>query len=330
MALADLLTRAQCRSRSGVTPSKARAPSKTEVPSQAPWVRGTHDRHIAVVPIVLEKRHCLRPGDGTARHIILPSGLLSELPLLCHGFRHQDLYHHDCRSGDQDMNEVTPRAFVFDAYGTLFDVHAAIARHRAAAGADADRFSELWRTKQLEYSWTLTLSRPLRRFLDLDRARARLRVRALSVGRPRAAATTSRRLSQARRLSGRARHRGRISRRAACTRRSFPMARRTCSTPPSRRPAWRRLLDAVLSVDAVRMYKPRPRSLRARHRSLRHASGGDRVRVVEPLGRHGRGSVRLSPALGQSRRHAGRICRAPAAARRCPISRRWRRLLSDE
>jgi 2-haloacid dehalogenase len=56
------------------------------------------------------------------------------------------------------MNEVTPRAFVFDAYGTLFDVHAAIARHRAAAGPDADRFSEVWRTKQLEYSWTLTLS----------------------------------------------------------------------------------------------------------------------------------------------------------------------------
>src|ERR1051326_9552639 len=48
--------------------------------------------------------------------------------------------------------------FVFDAYGTLFDVHAAIGRHRAAAGPDADRLSELWRTKQLEYTWTLTLA----------------------------------------------------------------------------------------------------------------------------------------------------------------------------
>jgi 2-haloacid dehalogenase len=48
------------------------------------------------------------------------------------------------------------RAFVFDAYGTLFDVHAAIARHRAAAGPDADRFSETWRTKQLEYAWMLS------------------------------------------------------------------------------------------------------------------------------------------------------------------------------
>ena len=51
-----------------------------------------------------------------------------------------------------------PLAFVFDAYGTLFDVHSAINRHRAAAGPDADRFSELWRAKQLEYTWTLTLA----------------------------------------------------------------------------------------------------------------------------------------------------------------------------
>lgn len=49
------------------------------------------------------------------------------------------------------------RAFVFDAYGTLFNVHAAISRHRAAVGVDADLFSDLWRIKQLEYSWTLTL-----------------------------------------------------------------------------------------------------------------------------------------------------------------------------
>ena len=49
-------------------------------------------------------------------------------------------------------------AYVFDAYGTLFDVHAAIGRHRAATGTEADRLSEIWRTKQLEYTWTLTLA----------------------------------------------------------------------------------------------------------------------------------------------------------------------------
>ena len=48
--------------------------------------------------------------------------------------------------------------FVFDAYGTLFNVHAAIARHRTRVGPDADRVSAIWRAKQLEYSWTLTLA----------------------------------------------------------------------------------------------------------------------------------------------------------------------------
>jgi 2-haloacid dehalogenase len=57
--------------------------------------------------------------------------------------------------------------FVFDAYGTLFDVHAAIARHRAEAGPDADRMSEIWRSKQLEYSWTLTLAGRYRDFWTL-------------------------------------------------------------------------------------------------------------------------------------------------------------------
>jgi 2-haloacid dehalogenase len=56
------------------------------------------------------------------------------------------------------MINAKAQVYVFDAYGTLLDVHAAIARHRAHAGPDADRFSEIWRTKQLEYSWTLTLA----------------------------------------------------------------------------------------------------------------------------------------------------------------------------
>ncbi len=48
-------------------------------------------------------------------------------------------------------------AYAFDAYGTLFDVHAAIGRHKPALGEDADAFSALWRAKQLEYSWVRTL-----------------------------------------------------------------------------------------------------------------------------------------------------------------------------
>jgi len=46
---------------------------------------------------------------------------------------------------------------VFDAYGTLFDVHSATAKETATLGAKADAVSQLWRQKQLEYSWLRSL-----------------------------------------------------------------------------------------------------------------------------------------------------------------------------
>ncbi len=48
-------------------------------------------------------------------------------------------------------------ACVFDAYGTLLDVHAAVGRHAARIGGGrAPALSALWRAKQLEYSWILS------------------------------------------------------------------------------------------------------------------------------------------------------------------------------
>src|ERR1700761_1736132 len=42
---------------------------------------------------------------------------------------------------------------VFDAYGTLFDLHAATARYAKEVGPRAIELSALWRNKQIEYSW---------------------------------------------------------------------------------------------------------------------------------------------------------------------------------
>jgi 2-haloacid dehalogenase len=42
---------------------------------------------------------------------------------------------------------------VFDAYGTLYDFNSAVARHRDAIGPKADALSEMWRTKQIQYTW---------------------------------------------------------------------------------------------------------------------------------------------------------------------------------
>jgi 2-haloacid dehalogenase len=50
-----------------------------------------------------------------------------------------------------------PRAFVFDAYGTLFDVHSVQARCDAFWPGKGAQLSQLWRAKQLEYTWQRSL-----------------------------------------------------------------------------------------------------------------------------------------------------------------------------
>lgn len=49
------------------------------------------------------------------------------------------------------------RACVFDAYGTLFDVHAPVAREAVALGDKAEAVSRMWRDKQLQYTWLRSL-----------------------------------------------------------------------------------------------------------------------------------------------------------------------------
>jgi 2-haloacid dehalogenase len=51
---------------------------------------------------------------------------------------------------------VTAQAFVFDAYGTLFDVHSVVTALQAIT-PEAEAVSRLWRTKQLEYTWLRSL-----------------------------------------------------------------------------------------------------------------------------------------------------------------------------
>ena len=48
------------------------------------------------------------------------------------------------------------QAFVFDAYGTLFDVHSVVAALQAFT-PEAEAVSLQWRAKQLEYTWLRSL-----------------------------------------------------------------------------------------------------------------------------------------------------------------------------
>ena len=55
------------------------------------------------------------------------------------------------------------RHAVFDAYGTLFDVHSPASRYQAKLGEQANPVSALWRKKQLEYTWLRSL---MQRYVD--------------------------------------------------------------------------------------------------------------------------------------------------------------------
>jgi 2-haloacid dehalogenase len=48
--------------------------------------------------------------------------------------------------------------YVFDAYGTLFDVHAAAERQKDSIGPKWKELSQLWRAKHLEYTWVYSLA----------------------------------------------------------------------------------------------------------------------------------------------------------------------------
>src|SRR6185369_5134340 len=48
-------------------------------------------------------------------------------------------------------------AFVFDAYGTLFDVHSVFAHAESLLPGRGAALSQLWRTKQLDYTWLQSL-----------------------------------------------------------------------------------------------------------------------------------------------------------------------------
>jgi 2-haloacid dehalogenase len=62
-------------------------------------------------------------------------------------------------TGGQAADWSRIKACVFDAYGTIFNVHSAAARLAGDLGPDSEAISNLWRQKQLEYTWLRSLMR---------------------------------------------------------------------------------------------------------------------------------------------------------------------------
>ena len=60
-----------------------------------------------------------------------------------------------------------PKAIVFDAYGTLFDVNSAAEKCKGKIGNKWENFANFWRTTQLEYTWLRSLMKKHKNFWQI-------------------------------------------------------------------------------------------------------------------------------------------------------------------
>jgi 2-haloacid dehalogenase len=147
------------------------------------------------------------------------------------------------------------RGYVFDAYGTLFDVHSVIEAGREITD-DPATLSVLWRQKQLEYTWLRSLMGRYEDFWSVTEAALRHAIRrlGLAAGEAQIARLLDAYLTLAcfpevegalARLAGRPR---------AILSNGSPRMLEAAVASSRLRP----LLQHVISVDAVRIFKPAP------------------------------------------------------------------------
>jgi 2-haloacid dehalogenase len=77
---------------------------------------------------------------------------------------------------------LNPQAIIFDAYGTLFDVHSVIRNSDVGIPSDLEVLSQLWRQKQLEYTWLRALMDRYADFWHVTQDALRSAVQQLSIG----------------------------------------------------------------------------------------------------------------------------------------------------
>jgi 2-haloacid dehalogenase len=186
---------------------------------------------------------------------------------------------------------LSPKAVIFDAYGTLFDVHSVIAAAEQMFPGHGDALSQLWRQKQIEYTQLRTLAAPAdatgahyRPFWDitLDALRFAAKKLQLTLGR----SAEKRLMDEYACLSAfpdavpalRALREAALKTAAASGRSAAASGQSATGAPGAQRPrlailsngnpqmldiavksaGMNGLFDHVLSVDAVRAYKPSP------------------------------------------------------------------------
>ena len=151
-----------------------------------------------------------------------------------------------------------PRAVLFDAYGTLFDVYSVGLLAEQLFPGHGERLSLLWRDKQIEYTRLTSMSGRYRPFWELTRAG--LRFAALRLGLALDASTEDRLMNQYRHLSAFPENREVLQ---ALKERGIPAGILSNGDPEMlgvavKSAGFSGLLAHVLSVHALRKYKTDP------------------------------------------------------------------------
>lgn len=151
-----------------------------------------------------------------------------------------------------------PRAVVFDAYGTLFDVYSVALLAEQLFPGQGNALSVLWRDKQIEYTRLTSMSERYRPFWELTRAGLRYAAQRLEL--PMTQTAEAQLMNQYRHLSAFPENHGVL---AELKRRGVPAAILSNGDPEMlavgvKSAGFQSFLAHVISVDGVRKYKTDP------------------------------------------------------------------------
>ena len=152
-------------------------------------------------------------------------------------------------------------ALVFDAYGTLFDVHSVAATVERLFPGRGAALADLWRSKQIEYTWLQSLMQsPMQRREDFAAVTAHaLDYAAEALGLALAGAARHRLLDAYLDLSAYADAAPTLARLGPRPRLILSNGTRAMLEPLAAATGVARHLDVILSVYAAGIYKPSPR-----------------------------------------------------------------------
>lgn len=148
-------------------------------------------------------------------------------------------------------------ALVFDAYGTLFDVHSVIERCESLWPGKGAVVSHLWRTKQLEYTWQRSL---MGRYVNFEAVTAKaLRYACESLALPCEDRHVGQLMEEYRNLKTFPEVKSVLPPLGKCKRAILSNGSPDMLNAVVQNSGIARDLEAVLSVDPLRIYKPDPR-----------------------------------------------------------------------